>query len=222
MGVRSIVLGTIVLIAFAPFAGAVDPFHDQVCLTVELCYGAGTCVTDVGCVPRGCEPLASCSGEIGPDGSACAVNATIDGRTCASHIGLGADTGQGSRLGARVQLSNGSVEANKLDNTWIAPGVEGELGVAGFDFGGYHVYLYRSDILTEGPRGGPYGQLAPSENHTWTEIGVVAGHHGGPFFGEDIVVAVELLDLMPESCWIRAPSGALPEFACPSLAPLYP
>lgn len=216
------VLIVLVLLSAAPLAGAIDPFRDQLCVNQEACYGAGSCVADAGCVPRGCEPLASCSGEIGPDSTSCAFNATISGATCASHLGVALGGAEGTRLAARATASNGSVDAHKLENTWSAPGAEAELALAGLDFGGLYVYLYRSDILTEGPRGGLYGQVAPSANHTWTQIGVTGGHYGGPLSGEDFAIAVELLDLMPESCWVRSPSGVAPELACPSLAPYYP
>jgi len=203
----------------APPAAATDPLYEQVCVTDNMCYGAGTCV-EVACVPRGC-PTISCRLEVGPDSTACATNVTIDGRTCAFHFGAGTD-GPSNSFGVTAQSSNGSVRGGNLENTWISPGLEAHADVAGLNLGQFYAEAYRSDIQTEGPRGGPFGTLEPSQNHTWTQIGVAAGHHGGPAFGEDVVIVLELLDMMPESCFLRSPSGAFPGVECPSFGRYYP
>lgn len=195
--------------ACAPTVTASDPFYEQFCATDQVCAGAGTCVdaaVTYACVPRGCSVAVSCRAEIGPDSAACAFNTTIDGRTCAVHFAFSLDSAQ-HEVGVTAQLSNGSVSGAHLQNTWMAPGVEARLKVLGFDLGGAYAHAYRSDIQSDG--------------HAWTEVGVAAGHHGGPGFGEDAVVAIELMDFRPEGCWLRSPTGALPDVSCPSMSNVY-
>lgn len=223
MGARVGLLVILVAALNAPSAVASDPFYEQVCVTEDTCYGAGSCFDATAayvCVPRGCSVGISCTAEIGPDSTQCAFNTTIDGRTCAVYVGFGVD-GTDNNVAFAAQVSNGSVEASPLENTWLSPGVESRVMLAGADFGHFYAQAYRSDIVTEGPRGGVFGRLSPSANHTWTQIGVGAGHHGGPAFGEDLVVVVELMDMMPEGCWVRSPTNALPEIDCPRMGPVY-
>lgn len=208
---------------FVPTAAASDTFFEERCVNSDLCAGAGTCLDAVlayACIPRGCPPGVSCYAEVAPESAECASNTTIDGQTCSVHVAFGVDAAD-SDLSFVVQLSNGSVSSAPLENSWISPGVESRLKVIGLDFGSAYAYAYRSDIRTEGPRGGPFGMLSPAPHHTWTQIGVAAGHRGGPAFGEDVVVAIELMDFMPEGCWVRSPGGAVPEFECPRLGPIY-
>lgn len=206
------------ILSAAPGALAEDPLNEPVCVLNE-CVGAGECIEN-SCVPRGCEPAGRCSAEAGPNRVACATNVTIDGRTCALYAGAAFERDAVVRADASAAVSNGSVHAEHLDNTWVSPGADVSLGVAGHDLGRFFVYAYRSDILTEGPRGGPYGRLAPSEHHTWTEFGVVAGHAGGPTGGGDVIVGVELLDLVPEGCFVRFSAEDSPEVSCPRV-PVY-
>lgn len=221
-GHRSLLIGLVATLC-APTVAASDPFYEEVCPTSDVCVGAGMCVDAMlayTCIPRGCSIGISCYAEVGPDSAECAFNTTIDGQTCSVHVAFGMDTAD-SDMSVAAQLSNGSVSSTPLENTWVSPGAESRLKVLGLDFGSAYAYAYRSDIQTEGPRGGPFGLLSPAQHHTWTEVGVAAGHHGGPAFGEDVVVAVELMDFMPEGCWLRSPSGAVPEVECPRLGPIY-
>ncbi|HET6405163.1 MAG TPA: hypothetical protein VFH78_10985 [Candidatus Thermoplasmatota archaeon] len=218
VGRGSFILVIVALLA-VPSAAAVDPLHEQLCVQEGMCAGAGTC-TPAACLPRGCV-VASCSSELGPDGAECGFNEAIDGRTCAVHVGGEVGRGSPTRAGAYVHVTNGSVDAQELHNAWLTPGAEGHASVAGADLGYVYAVVYRSDIQTEGPRGGPFARFQPSPHHTWTEVGVAAGHHGGPGFGEDVVVALILLDHAPESCFVRSPSGALPGVECPSFGRYY-
>lgn len=215
------------MLVFAPLASAGDPFREQTCVDETHCYGAGTCV-DAVCVPRSCQPATSCRAEVGPGATTCVTNLTIQGQTCQTFVGLGARDqrqvslpGFGDASGTRVwfaaQTTDGHVDAHNLPNSWLAPGVEAEVEALGLDLGGVSVGVYRSEIVDEGPRGGPYGQISPSDNHTWSEIGVGVRHAGGPLGGEDVVVALWLLDLVPDGCFVRSPHSTLPEAECPRL-----
>lgn len=212
-----VMLAFIVAATSAPGASASDPFYDPLCVG-EACAGAGTCVLDVGCAPRGCDVAVSCRGAVGPVGDECAVNETIDGRTCAVYAGVDMDAGGGTRVGFMIEASEGSVEAFNLFNSWAAPGAEADASILGTEVGRAFVYVYRSDISTEGPRGGPVGTIAPYENHTWTQIGVAGGLDGGP----DVLVGIVLLDFAPEGCFVRSPSASAPGVECPPLGSLYP
>lgn len=208
----------------APTAQADDPFYDEFCVGVVVCAGAGTCVDAQvahACVPRGCSaPSVSCEAAMEPNDAQCAFNTSIGGKTCSAYVGLEVDA-PGSSVGFAVQASNGSVTSSPLENTWTSPGIEAYGTVLGVELGHVYAHAYRSDVVTEGPRGGPVGMVSPAPHHAWTEIGVSAGHHGGELPSEGIIVAVELMDFMPEGCWLRTMSGSAPDVECPSLAPLY-
>lgn len=213
----------VLLALAAPSAVAADPFRDAVCVTGSTCVGAGTC-TPAACVPRSCEPVVDCYGSAG-DASVCSVNVSIDGETCQTEVAVGAQRDglhaadgvdvDGSGALVAVTVTDGSVEAYNLQNVWITPAAELGLDVAGVDAGYTTVGVYRSDIDTEGPRGGPYGMIAPSSEHTWTQLSVVASNSGGEGGTQDVQVSLWLLDYVPEGCHVRSPSGRGVELACP-------
>lgn len=219
----------ILLALAAPTAVAADPFHEPVCVSTATCVGAGTCVSSAACLPRGCEPAADCSASAG-DMSVCSVNVSIDGETCQTAVALdahrdghhvtdGVDVA-GSGLVLAVTLTDGSVDGYNLQNVWITPAVEAGLVVAGMDAGYTAIGAYRSDIDTEGPRGGPYGLVAPGYEHTWTQLSVVATNSGGDAGPQDIQVSVWLLDYAPDGCHVRSPSGRGVDLACPRVQDL--
>lgn len=209
----------------APFAAATDPFGDEICFDEDSCVGAGSCYDPL-CVPQHCQPIVDCRGEVGPDAVGCAVNTTIDGRTCQAYAGIGVQDerhlalplwgdASGTSVGAAVAVTNGSVYAQNLPNTWLSPSAQVEANALGLDLGTFSAGAYRSDIVTEGPRGGIYGEIAPSPDHTWTELAFFVRHDGGPAgTSEGIVVAIWLLDLMPDGCFVRG-LGVDDDVRCP-------
>lgn len=175
-----------------------------------------TC-TPVGCTPRSCEPAMDCRIDVEPAGAKCAMNVSISGRTCTTVVAVRASrASEGTAVGASFELSDGTVSGVNLPNTWVSPSANVEGSAGGVDLGRNSIGAYRSDILTEGPRGGPFGEVAPSRNHTWTEVGVFA-YHDSTTAREGILVAVWFLDLMPEGCFVRTQSG-VQDTPCPSLA----
>lgn len=216
------------LVLAAPLAAAGDPFRDPVCISSTSCFGPGTC-SMAGCVPQSCEPALDCRGEVGNLGG-CAVNMSIDGRTCQVALVLDAQRDgvvladaasvDSSSALLSVTLTNGSVDEYNLENVWITPTAEAGLVVAGVDTGYSSIGVYRSDITTEGPRGGPFGMIAPSSEHTWTQISLVAGNSGGAGGTQDVQVSVWLLDMMLDGCHVRSPSGRGLEVTCPRVQEL--
>ena len=223
----------IAILLATPLAAAQDPFQ-PVC-EGSACVGFNGCVPlDVpgvpglgACVPPACYPLAQCRGQVSDGAAFCAVNATIDGRTCDTTFGVGFETEgvdvprlgpvEGSRAWVGFGVTNGSVQQFNLQNAWTAPTAEVDASVMGVDLGRTTVGVYFTEIQTEGPRGGPYGAVAPSQSHTWTQVSIVAHNSGGMGGSEDVQVSVWFLDYMPDGCHVRSPSGEGPEAACPPL-----
>lgn len=200
MGVCHTVLALVVLAAATPSADATDPLLEPACLDAGVCAGAGMCVLDVGCVPRSCQPLLHCRSEVTLDGQDCEVNLTIDGRTCQTYAGFGYRTSEPGNHGfVGVTLSNGSVDAFNLPNTWVSPALDANLAVADKDPGAVSLGAYRSDIEHEDER--------------WAETGVFVRHLSGPVGGTYLTIGVWTLDSMPEHCYARSSAG---DVECPS------
>lgn len=173
--------------------------------------------TPVGCTPRSCEPVMDCRLDVAPTVAQCAVNISISGRTCTTVLGVGASRPhEGTQAAANVELSDGRVDRHNLPNSWLSPSANVGASVAGTDLGSTSIGVYRSEILTEGPRGGPFGEVAPSMNHTWSEVSVFA-YHEGPAGREGVRVVLWFLDMMPEGCFVRTQSGVL-DAPCPAMA----
>ncbi|HVM44692.1 MAG TPA: hypothetical protein VM582_02060, partial [Candidatus Thermoplasmatota archaeon] len=201
MATRAAIWIAIAVAAVAPTAGAYDPFNEPLCVEGRCVNVIGTCIAGV-CL-RSCAPAASCRAQVGPDSAWCAVNTSIDGRTCAIQVGAQASRAGVGAAAASVQWSNGSVRASNLENTWFSPGVEASADAAGVDAGTLSAGAYRSDILTEGPRSGPYSRVSPSQNHSWTQIVVIAAYHNGAL-SQEAVASLTFLDYMPEGCQVRS------------------
>lgn len=203
----------IILLA-APLAVADDPFRDQVCPDTESCVGPGMC-TEWGCVPRSCQPLVYCRSVL-TSTQECEVNLTIDGETCQLVAGLGARSNDHrNEFWVAASLTNGNVDAFNLPNTWITPAIEASASVAGVETGDVSVGVYRSDILTEGPRGGVLGAVSPSPEHQWTHLAFEIHQGDGATAGNDIVVGIYFLDSAPDGCYARSSASTVPLFECP-------
>lgn len=178
----------------APLAAAGQPLPVD-----ELCLPAG-----LPCSPRSCEPAIDCRFDVDPAVASCAVNMTIAGRTCQTTIGAGGDADAadtGAYAGA--ELSNGSVSALNLRNSWLTPTVHVDGRVAGTDLGHTSVGAYKSDILTE--------------DHAWFEVGLFV-RHDSDAAREGVLFAFWFLDTTPDGCFVRTQSG-LEDVQCPSLRP---
>lgn len=225
MALKALVL--VMLVLAAPTALARDPLREPTCVGPEgaLCVGPSTC-TDVGCVPPACQPAAQCYSDVS-GAESCAINLTIDGQTCqsvvaasVSHRGAGA-VGP-TRASGAATLTGGNVNRFNLVNSWVTPGAETDLMVAGVGIGQLSAGVYRSEIHTDGQRGGVLGMVEPSHHQTWTQIALVARFSPSSGGHEDLQVAVWFLDYMPNGCHMRSPSGSSPEVECPRLHEFLP
>lgn len=211
-----------VLVAMAPFAVAADPLSEPVCAE-ETCVGAGTCVTDVGCVPRNCGPALECRSRL-DTGAQCAENATIDGRTCQVLVSgearsplqaeaplVGAVSGPHAM--AAIALAEGEVNLQDLPNTWVSPAVEAHVAAPLVDVGYLSVGAYRSDIRGEGAPN-PLAQALHGDEHSFEQVLLVV-YHDGPFGPRSIAAGVILVDQLPESCFVRSGSGTFEDVTCP-------
>lgn len=209
--IRTFTLGAILVALLAPQAVAQDPLRDEVCdTTLDVCAGAGSCTSlVVVCVPRSCQPVFHCRSQT-EFTSECAMNTTIEGETCQVVLGAGVRTNTPNHeASVRVALTNGTVDAFNLPNTWVAPSVETSLSSGAVDAGDIVLGLYSTQIVT-----------ADGQEHQWSHVGVVV-YHGAGIAGpsQSARVGLYLLDSMPEGCYARLNAVASASGDCPRVVP---
>lgn len=203
------------LLLATPLGAASDPLRDQLCNDegVHVCFGPGTC-TDVGCVPRSCQPLAHCRSTLIVEDE-CGVNMSNDGETCQVVVGGELRTNDPqNEVKASVVLTDGNIDTFNLPNTWVAPSVE--------------VLAHSDDINVGDLAVGFYASNITMGDHEWRHVGIIV-YHGPGFVGsQDATVGVYLLDDVPESCYVRSTTPASVDAECPEanageiLGPLLP
>lgn len=193
-----------VLVLAAPAASASDPLLE--CVDESVCVGPGTCTPAV-CVPRSCQPAAHCRSEVA-SASDCAVNLTIEGKTCQLVLGLALRANQGPYASAGVAFTQGNVDAFNLRNTWLAPSAQLGAGTDPVGLGDVSAGVYVSRIFTDGTPG-PIAALAGAQEHEYDQV-VVFVHHGQGIGGsETILVGAYLLDFAPEGCYARTTTSSV-------------
>lgn len=199
-----------------PLAGATDYMSEPLACDATLgCVGLGMCVEGV-CRHDACDPAAVCQGRVDWT-PRCALNETIDGKTCRSFLGLDFDAqrdldAQGGHahasLAAGLLLTNGSVDGRDLTNTWISHGayvtasvmdVEVDQAYAGFYVGALHV----------APPGG--------SAHEARNVGVDA--YGA---GQDASAFVHFYDVEPMGCTATVDGAFVGDLTCPRPRALMP
>lgn len=196
-----------------PTALGDDPFSDKQCPRAGQCIGPGTC-TDFGCIPRGCTETVKCRGAMNSTAE-CAMNVTIQGQTCQILAAAGLHSG-GDDIWVSAATSDGNVDAFNLPNTWSSSSVDAHAQVGALSTGDVTLTVYRSTILSPGPRGGPLALVADDPNHEWRTFAINAHKGTGTTSGEDVIVGLILLDSVPEGCYVR--TGQSSAFECPRVS----
>lgn len=207
-----------------PSVGADDVVNDPVCDDTVGCAGGPACVPGVLCQADRCDPVAACASDVSV-GRACAVNETIEGRTCQDDAslaveggrpaGVGPDVGA-TRVGAQVVLTEGNVSARHLTNAWMSHGASFEATLLGVDLGTTRVSLYRSVIDLGEDHDELRTFLFPESNHTFSQVGVELRQSA---LDKWVAVGVFFLDQAPEGCFVATSEPDASSVRCPSSAP---
>lgn len=233
IGLTAVILLALAALAAPPGAGAVGGVTGQPLCGFNLaCVPTIVCLDGVYCQGSPCDPATECTVRTHADDQ-CRYNATIDGETCVTRIGLGADAGgraiplpgvyaipgasippqsvevPESTVELQVDLTRGFVHDENLPNDWISHALRLRLAVADVDMGETTLGVYQSTIDTTG---------GDDEMHTFTH-GAFSVRHEGPAGRTTASGGLVLLDGSIEACELRVGDGAEPTLTCTNFFP---